>query len=331
MKASLIMTVYNAEKFIPNVLDNVFSQKFEDFELIAVNDGSSDDSYSKLSEYAKHEPRLVIINQKNSGAGVARQNGIDIARGEYVGFVDCDDELSVDMLKENLTLLDRYSGEVIMYGYSRYYLDSGKETFELPANKVLTFTSNKDFGQSFLQINSSSDLGFVWNKLIRRSLLVKNNIEFPNVKTEEDAIFVYQVLKKAQTLVVNPKSYYRYYMRKSSLSHRITDLVSLEHDIDKRRLAATELFEHWGLKYNYVLGHNDIRLLDVYFRQIFSDANYGIKTRRKVKNMMRVNKVKALKKVLLNHFKSLTNKDRFYLLAVVFHMYFLVYMYNKRS
>lgn len=323
------MTVYNAESFLPNSLKRIFDQRFEDFELIVVNDGSNDNSRSILVEYAKHEPRLVIIDQPNSGAGAARQNGIDKARGEYIGFVDCDDELSVEMLKENLALLNQYSSEVVMYGYSRYYLDSKKEVLELPARKVLVFNDNKEFGKRFLQINKSSDLAFVWNKLIKKSLLIKYNIEFTNVKTEEDAIFIYQVLRKAHRLVINPKSYYRYFMRKSSLSHHITDLVTLELDINRRKSEAVELSEYWGLGYNYVLGHNDIRLLDVYFRQIFFGKSYGLKTRQKVKKMVQTNKVKSLKSTLLKNFRVLSNKDKVYFLAVVCHIYFLIYMYDR--
>lgn len=330
MRASLIMTVYNAEKYLPRILKNVFCQEFKDFELVAVNDGSTDDSLSILTKYSQTEPRLNIIDQPNSGIGRARAKGLSSATGDYIGFVDCDDELSPKLLLENFKLLNTFEADVVLFGYTRYYPESRKETFELPSDKVEYFKTNEAFGKSFLGINRNSDLGFAWNKLIKRSFLLEHNISFSSAKTDDDAIFVYQLLKVASRIIVNPQSYYRYMMRKSSLSHHILDLDSLENDILQRQNMAIAMFRKWNEPYNYVIGHNDVRLLDVGFRKIFQGKKLSFKNIYSAHQYLKQSSTNTLMKKLVGHFGVLTKKDKLYVLASKFRLFAIVYAYNNK-
>ncbi|MCB7178145.1 glycosyltransferase family 2 protein [Lactiplantibacillus plantarum] len=329
MKVSLIMTVFNAEKFLPKILKNVFKQKFLDFELVAINDGSTDDSLNILKQFSAVEPRLKVITQCNKGIGPARQNGIDNSVGEYIGFIDCDDEISDLLLEDNYNLINKYFGDIILFGYSRYFPERKKSIKESPAEEILFFKSNEEFGRNFLSLNRGSDLGFAWNKLIRRSFLVDNNLSFSNAKTDDDAIFMYKVFQKVQRVIVNPKIYYRYYMRKSSLSHHITDLNSFEKNIRIRRITALKMFDKWGLKYNYVTGHNDIRLIDVKFRQVFFENKATMNIIRLSHHLMKSEEIKTIRQVLKKNFFRLNLKDRLYFIAVQMRMYFVLYLYDK--
>jgi glycosyltransferase involved in cell wall biosynthesis len=95
---SIIIPVYNAEKYLNKCLESVINQTLKDIEIICINDGSTDNSLDILQKYAKQDNRFIIINQDSSGAGVARNAGLDKAQGEYLAFLDSDDFFELDML-----------------------------------------------------------------------------------------------------------------------------------------------------------------------------------------------------------------------------------------
>ena len=97
-KISVIIPVYNAEKYLRVCLDSVVNQTLEDIEIICVNDGSTDKSSNILKEYAEKDGRIIILTQKNQGAAIARNKGISVAKGEYLSLLDCDDFFELDML-----------------------------------------------------------------------------------------------------------------------------------------------------------------------------------------------------------------------------------------
>lgn len=103
-KVSIIVPVYNVEKYLKRCLDSLVNQTLKDIEIICVNDGSTDGSLAILDEYVRNDDRIVVINQENSGQSVARNRGIDVAKGEYIGFVDSDDWVSEDYLKSCIIL-----------------------------------------------------------------------------------------------------------------------------------------------------------------------------------------------------------------------------------
>ena len=99
-KISIIIPVFNTSKYLPDCLDSILNQKFDDFEIICINDGSTDDSKEILNQYAQKDPRIKIINQKNQGLAASRNHGIDHAKGDYILFIDSDDYIEKDSLEE---------------------------------------------------------------------------------------------------------------------------------------------------------------------------------------------------------------------------------------
>ena len=99
-KISVIVPVYKVEKFLPKCLESLINQTLKDIEIICINDGSPDNSLKILEEYAKKDSRIKIINQKNAGPSVARNNGMSAASGEYIGFVDSDDWIDLDFYEK---------------------------------------------------------------------------------------------------------------------------------------------------------------------------------------------------------------------------------------
>ena len=105
-KISFIIPVYNVEEYLGQCLDSVLAQSYEDFEAICIDDGSTDSSLNILKKYEKKDKRIKIISQKNQGVSVARNAGLDAARGEYISFVDSDDAIDAEFIKTMLTALE---------------------------------------------------------------------------------------------------------------------------------------------------------------------------------------------------------------------------------
>ncbi|MDD6237531.1 MAG: glycosyltransferase family 2 protein, partial [Clostridiales bacterium] len=116
-KISVIMPVYNSEQFLRMAVDSVLNQTFEDFELIMVDDGSKDQSGAICDEYAQKDARVKVIHQENGGICAARNTGMKAAEGEYLAFIDNDDEYLPNLLEENYALAQEYDADVVKYGY----------------------------------------------------------------------------------------------------------------------------------------------------------------------------------------------------------------------
>ncbi|MGL5989248.1 glycosyltransferase [Cetobacterium sp.] len=159
-KISIIVSVYNVEKYLTKCIDSILAQIFTDFELILINDGSSDNCGDILDEYAKKDNRIRVIHKKNEGCSAARNDGIKVAKGEYIGFVDSDDYINQNMYREMYELMknnDKF--DVIQCGILR--IDS---------------VNNSNYESIFKKPNYVSS---VWSKLLKKSLITQYKIEFP--------------------------------------------------------------------------------------------------------------------------------------------------------
>ncbi|SEI84028.1 Glycosyl transferase family 2 [Propionispira arboris] len=113
---SIVMPIYNAEKYVSQAIDSVLNQTMTDFELILINDGSTDKSAEICASYARNDQRITLIHQKNGGICSARNKGLTLARGEYIAFIDNDDVYLPDLLEENYILAKKYNADILKYG-----------------------------------------------------------------------------------------------------------------------------------------------------------------------------------------------------------------------
>ena len=125
-KFSVILPVYNVEKYLRECLESLVNQTLKDIEFICVNDGSTDSSLDILNEYAKKDSRFVIINQHNQGQGVARNNALAVAKGEYVAFVDPDDWVETNMFEELYLKFKETNVDVIQFNFKVCFEKSGE-------------------------------------------------------------------------------------------------------------------------------------------------------------------------------------------------------------
>lgn len=208
-KVSVIIPMYNAEKFIAKCMETIFQQTYRDFEVIVVNDGSQDHSVSLLESMDTNGIYLHIISQENSGQAVARNVGIDKALGDFVCFVDIDDYVDVTMLEELVTKQEESNADIVWC--DAYKVQNGNVVGTLDEE----FTSTNNTVQDYLLHNAGP-----WRKLIRTTLIKENDLYFPAIRFYEDVAIVPTYAFYAKTIAYVSKPLYFYMFNDGSTMHQ---------------------------------------------------------------------------------------------------------------
>lgn len=245
-EVSIIMPVYNAEAYVEKAVQSILRQSFEDFELIVVDDGSSDDSMTIVSEYAS-DPRIKILRNGNEGVSAARNTGIKAATGNYIGFVDSDDEVDDTFLSRFVAAALSTEADMIMAGYYKDQMNEKEERISRePVRMKAGLYTRADPPKWETNANAMAMLGYIWNKLYRREKLVQNGMYFnEEMSFLEDMEFNAAVFEKISSFAVLEDCLYHYKRRKR------TSLVSTFRSDDfDRQLQAIQHREKilldWG-------------------------------------------------------------------------------------
>lgn len=202
IKISVIVPIYNAEAFLRPAMDSILDQRLRNIEIICVDDGSTDGSLRIVKEYQQKDSRIRIATQNNAGPGMARNNGLRRARGEYIAFLDADDFFSLDFLERVYATAKEGDLDIAVADYDLYQSDSakfrknitGEEQNLLVPGRV---TSKNDFPDQIFQLTD----GYVWSKLFRRSFLLEKKLSFPeDLRMFEDVYFVVCALSLAERI-----------------------------------------------------------------------------------------------------------------------------------
>ena len=208
-KLSVIIPIYNVEKYIPQCLDSILNQAFKDFEIICVNDGSSDNSLSVLQSYKEKDDRIIIIDKKNEGSGIARNAGLAIAKGDYIYFVDGDDWVEENVFDKIIAKADELNTDILIFGGLSYYDGKGKKggysADKLPKKYLNKVFSAKDIKKDIFKFPSTA-----WTKLYKRDFLIKNNIKFQDIKVGQDQLPFFHSMIKAERIALLPENIYCY-------------------------------------------------------------------------------------------------------------------------
>ncbi len=225
MKISVIVPVYNVQKYLKRCMDSLLAQAFSDREIILVDDGSTDGSAALCDSYAAL-PDIRVIHQENAGLGMARNSGIKAASGEYLLFVDSDDYVGPGLLSTLCDAVEKYDADLAVGGFTLVSPD-GKERRNLYVKESRFFSEN-DLKELALNIVGSlpeealdSKYGMsVWARLYRRSVIEENQIRFVSEREliSEDLIFNLDFLKCARRAVVAPNAAYFYCANPGSLT-----------------------------------------------------------------------------------------------------------------
>lgn len=207
---SIIVPVYNVEQYLPKCIDSVLTQSFSDFELILVDDGSTDGSGRICDDYAQKDSRIKAVHKQNGGQGPARNTGLDIARGRYISFIDSDDYISEDLYEKNIPILLNDETIDILQFPIRFVYEDKEVDFNIPnyeAGKHLY--SKKEFFH-FWSDNGIETRGYVWQNIYAHELW--NGVRFDKIYYEDCAI-QNKLLPKTKHVYLSGFGAYKYVQR----------------------------------------------------------------------------------------------------------------------
>lgn len=209
---SVIIPVYNTEKYLEELIQSLMNQSLQEMEFLFINDGSTDHSREILEHYAGKDRRICVINQKNAGVSTARNTGLDIARGEYIGFVDADDTVAFDMYERLYHTALQHQADIVSCGYCLK-----ADTFQSAA--LCDYTGILDQKSALADILDNKHLGMaVWNKLFRSEVLQQCRFT-PKYRINEDRLFLFNAVEHANRIVVIQDTLYHYRVNLDSASH----------------------------------------------------------------------------------------------------------------
>ena len=223
---SVIVPVYNIEKYIRQALDSIVRQSLSDIEIICIDDGSTDNTLAIVQEYAAKDNRFIVLTQKNQGAGAARNKGLAIAKGECLSFLDGDDFFEYDMLETAYRKMQQTKADIAVYQVNAYDNDTGVTSYceigfrneYVPKKDVFSYQDMKRYIFNAFQ-------NWPWNKMFRRSFIQRNNILFQPLFRTNDLLFTCTALACASriTKIQRPLVTYR---RQSDNSSQATNHIA---------------------------------------------------------------------------------------------------------
>lgn len=210
-KVSIIIPVYNARDYVCRCIDSILSQSFEDFELIIVDDGSTDGSESIIDDYVKKDDRIIVFHRQNCGASLSRKFGLENCSGEYIVFVDSDDFVDIDYIKSLFYLLDNSKSNISACKVQRIKVGE-KHIDKTKISHSVTVCGDELFNRFF----KYEFWGFV-GKMYRKSVF--GNIVFPKATLSEDYYVMARIFYKEKQIEYVDKALYFYEFHNTSLSH----------------------------------------------------------------------------------------------------------------
>ena len=238
-RISIIVPVYQVEKYLERCVNSILKQYYRDFELILVNDGSKDKSGEICDNLKKIDNRITVIHKENGGLSSARNAGLEIAKGEYVGFIDSDDWITEDMFEHLINLIDKYKCQIASCSY---IFSNGNTVFKQPELNIKVFNKTEAliyYMQDGME-NRISDYS-AWIKLYSKELF--KSTKFPIGQLYEDGATNFELIQKVDRYVKSNKICYYYFQDGESITRggfKIRDIDLIKVGDDFIRLASAE-------------------------------------------------------------------------------------------
>ena len=206
---SVIVPVFNVEKYLDRCIESICAQTYRNLEIILVDDGSTDSSGKKCDSWALKDSRIKVLHVENGGQGRARNIGLDVARGELIGFVDSDDYIDGDMYSFLYDLMVGYDADISVCGF--YFEENGKNRSRTRLNVPHTYGRDESLA---LIVKDRLLMNYMWDKLYRRELF--DGLRFEEGVIFEDIKFMYKILYRIDRIVIFDRLKYHYVQRKGS-------------------------------------------------------------------------------------------------------------------
>ncbi len=204
-KVSVLVPVYNVEEHLEKCLDSLVHQTYENYELLCVNDGSTDGSLSILMKFQKEYPKLVhVISQENAGLSAARNTALKAASGEYIMCVDSDDDVELNFIELAANAAQKNNVDVVLFGYYQIFSDGSQPEIQ-SVHRSEEVVDLKEDPTVLQEMNNA-----VWNKLFSRKLLEENNLIFPVGMRYEDFVLVLKAMMIAEKIAIVDQPLYHY-------------------------------------------------------------------------------------------------------------------------
>lgn len=217
-KISIILPVYNAEKTITTAVQSLLNQKYKNYEIILINDGSLDNSDEICNKFSSEYDCVKYYKFENHGVSYTRNYGISKATGDYIMFIDSDDEYKSNALEEIVKTLDKNDYELIVFGYERIHIEKNNKV-KLMQTDFIELTGNITKKQFIEKMQKKFLFNQIWNKVYKRNIIVNNNIKFDeSIFSGEDYKFNINYMKVISNAVYIEKNLYKYYSTSTGLS-----------------------------------------------------------------------------------------------------------------
>lgn len=326
---SVIIPVYNAEKYIEKCICSLVSQSFKDCEFIFVNDGSSDKSKLIIETYQKQDSRIRLINHQNQGVSVARNTGIAVAKGKYIGFVDADDYVEKDWFEKLYEIAITNNVDIVI---ANYFSSQGEHVIISKS----VFQNNEVLKSDFIKkqiiphLIENDNLNAIWSKLYKRDLILDNKILFPvGVPLGEDGWFNFYCFNQSSTVFFSDYAGYHYVGVPGSATRNFMDNRYF------KRIEESYLQDYSSFSNEYIDVEN-IEMLKVqkFVKNIISLLHEYYHENNQLESIKRKELVKYVfnssitQQILQNYFKKLfigkSKYEQIMLLAIRYKMYFLL-------
>lgn len=246
MKYSVIIPVYNVEKYINRCVKSILSQRYNDLEIILIDNGSTDRSGSICDIYANEYANISVYHIENHGVGSARNFGLSKARGEFIYFVDSDDYLVGNLFAD---FADKLVSDLDLVVFSYYNSFEEDLTEKSRTEKSLPFKGNYDkdgFIKIFKELFLSDMLYTVWNKIYRREFLLENNLSFEQYELGEDVRFNLDVYRNVNKVYLSQDSYYVYVIGRKGSAMSGYNPKRLQYQLQELKLVDS-LLKDWHI------------------------------------------------------------------------------------
>lgn len=331
-KLSIILPVYNAEKYLERSIESLRNQTIDDIEIILVNDGSTDKSLNICKKYSEIDERIKLIDKKNEGVSIARNEGINISSSEYITFMDPDDAVDKDMYKNLYFNIMNSKCDITLCNYI-VKNKIGEQLNELPFKEGIY---GKDTVTEILlsivgskELYGESIMGSVWRGIYKKQIIEKYNICFPpNIRPMQDLIFIISYLSKCESVYINQSAYYYYYTNSNS------GITGYKENLLENNEKVYKLIEKIIIESD-LTKISSVRLINRYINNMILStvANEVLKDNKK--NLF--DKLKQIKYILHNQsiqnkikkldYRNLEIRKKFILNCILKERAFLLYVY----
>lgn len=299
---SVLVSCYNVERFLSIFFKNIEEQIFKDYELILVDDGSTDNTLKLLRNYETTNSRIRIISHEfNKGLGAGRNSGLDVAKGKYIYFCDVDDVIKPNLLNYCCSIMENDGNiDYMIFGFDVNYHDSDLPS-ETVSFKEMRLKSNREIRNIYIEnlLLSKHGNGFVWNKFYRKSFLWTNRIRFGELKIQQDEVFNIHALQVARSIYLSSESLYKYNIYSSGnngsryINDRFEIFVAVRDNFEK-------LLQQWDISNNITEDYLNRR----FFGNVMKCLRYDLC--HEDCNLTRAEKVNRFKEITSHPYSRMT-------------------------